>query len=155
MRARVPTAVSNCWSPSSAPQRPKEPFAGRGTPWDMEQWDTGCPRITMAVAGSHVDLCVCRVKVPNVAAVQCLRYARPAEHRRAAEFDQHQRLDRGLLLGKVRFLIRKAGDVARRVALGDRIDKLPRASRSNALPCLAQGHQPGLGGTARRVAALS
>jgi hypothetical protein len=24
----------------------------------------------MAVAGSHVDLCVCRVKVPNVAAVQ-------------------------------------------------------------------------------------
>jgi hypothetical protein len=51
-----------------------------------------------------------------------LHHARPAEHRRAAEFDQHQRLDRGLLLGKIRFLIRKAGDEARRVALGGNPD---------------------------------
>jgi hypothetical protein len=59
-------------------------------------------------------------------------------------FDQHQRLDHGLLLGKVRFLIRKAGDVARRVALGDQPSAVGQRGSTNsrcqpveALPCLA------------------
>jgi hypothetical protein len=55
-----------------------------------------------------------------------------AEHRRAAEFDQHQRLDRGLPLGKVRFLIRKVGDVARRVAPGDQPSAVGQRGSTNS-----------------------
>jgi hypothetical protein len=115
-------------APSSAPRRPKGPFAPRHAL-------TAGHRLSVHHDGSGWPPCVsfaCRVKVPNVAAVQCLHHADPAEHRGAAEFDQHQRLDRGLPLGKVRFLIRSAGNVARRVALGDQPSAVGQRGSTNS-----------------------
>jgi hypothetical protein len=52
-----------------------------------------------------------------------------AEHRRAVEFDQHQRLDRGLPLGESPL---QAGDVARRVALGDQRSAVGQRGSTNS-----------------------
>ena len=52
------------------------------------------------------------VKLPNLAAVQCLHDADAGEHRRSIQFDnEHKGLDRGLPFGRSRFFLGKRGKV--------------------------------------------
>ena len=136
-----PTAVSKFSSPSSAPRRPKGPFAPRLA---LGQWDTGCPCITMAVAGLHVYLLRAELKSrtwPRFNA--CITPIRPNIVGPLSSTSISVSIA-ACHSGKSASLFGRLGDVARRVARvislrpsGSADRQTPGASRSNALPCLA------------------
>ena len=81
------------------------------------------------------------IKLPNLAAVQCLHDADPREHRRAAEVGhQHQSFDGGLPFRRGGFLLWKRSDVARRVAKNDQLSPVRQLEgSSNSRPQSDEG----------------